>query len=211
MRLRVVPVTTALALALALAPDAQAGAESFTIDTTAERSVRFTSEMPLERIVGETDAITARLNCDPFDLAAGCDGWIVVDLARLRTGIELRDQHMRDRHLHTDHYPFARFALTSVHGAPNDLRDLDSAQTVIFDGTLTLHGRTQPVRANGTLNYNARSNTISFSAEFTLRLADYGVPRPEALLAKLAGTLDIFVSATLTPETTTEPPLTTRP
>ena len=74
-------------------------------------NARFESDAPLENIVGTTNMISAMLTLDTDDVTKSAKGKVVVNLKSLKTGIDLRDKHMRSEdYLHTDRYPDARTA-----------------------------------------------------------------------------------------------------
>jgi len=112
-----------------------ARAEQFGLDVTQNRdTVYFRSTAQLEFIEGKTNTLTGSFTFDPNNTTAGASGVLQCDLRTLRTGIETRDGHMRERHLHTDKYPYAFFELTSVEGLPTAFKP-DSTYQGLPGGT----------------------------------------------------------------------------
>jgi polyisoprenoid-binding protein YceI len=103
-------------------------------------------------------------------------GTVTFALASLATGISLRDEHLKDKYLETGKYPTASLKISglAVPGAvPNGNF---KAENVPFSGPLTLHGVTRPV--NGTVNITREGSTVSVTADFELKIADYGIAVP---------------------------------
>jgi polyisoprenoid-binding protein YceI len=119
----------------------------------------------------------------------------MVDLRTLRTGIETRDEHMRERHLHTNEFPYAYFELQSLDQFDPDYA-VDQVQYCIGKGMFFIHGVKRGITpdlevvrietAEGTLEYNVE-------ARFSLKLDDYGISRPKLLFMKLAELIEIEI------------------
>ena len=83
-------------------------------DDDSRNLAMFESNAPLEKVVGRTHDLHATLTVDPADLSKGIEGSFTVNLHSLDTGLQLRNQHMRENHLETDKYPDAVFNITEV-------------------------------------------------------------------------------------------------
>ena len=188
----------ALLLALATVPhavEAQSGTE-YHVDTDAPRSVTFTSTAQIEVVTGSTDAI------DGFawivgPVAPGTPGQgsrlrFEVDLASIRTGIALRDRHMRDNYLETDAHPWAVLdaAITGI-DAEGD------ALAVEADGTFEVHGVERPtaVRCGAT----PVGESFDVACAFDVALADHDIRIPRVMFLKLAETVRVEVAFRLAP------------
>lgn len=98
---------------------------------------------------------------------------IAVPLAPLKTGIGLRDRHMRDEYLEVSRFPDARLAVDD--GAarlPDDKPAVDAA----VRGKLTLHGQTRAVL----VHYHAARSRDGIDVTGTLHIdmTDYGIRVP---------------------------------
>lgn len=174
-----------------------ATAAVYTTTPADSSQAKFESTAKLEFIDGYTYDINARINCNPDNLEKGVDGFVVVDLRTLKTGIEKRDEHMRDQYLHTESYPFARFAVTGISGMPNSLLT-DSAYSCTVNGQMTLHGRLRDIAASATVTRRSGSvNNLLITAQFRIALADYDIPHPQAVFLKLAKQLEIELTLNL--------------
>src|SRR3990167_3638739 len=90
---------------------------TFVVDDELERdNVSFTSDAPIELVVGRTTKIKGEITIDdsldfkklPPKVS------FEVDLARIDTGIPLRNEHMRDNFLETKKYPKAVFVVQQI-------------------------------------------------------------------------------------------------
>jgi polyisoprenoid-binding protein YceI len=101
----------------------------------------FESNAPLEKIVGTTNQMTGTVIFDPSDIRNRPSATISVDLTGLKTGIDLRDEHMRsEQYLNTSKYPTMTFTLDRIIStSKNQIGDQESAD-VVAEGTFDLHG-----------------------------------------------------------------------
>lgn len=81
-------------------------------------TVYFRSTARLEFVQGKTSNIDGSFQFDPANTSSAISGKLRVDLRTLKTGIDMRDEHMREKHLQTDQFPFAYFELSGVKGLP---------------------------------------------------------------------------------------------
>ena len=157
--------------------------------------VMFNSTATLEFIQGKTNRLIGSFVFDPDHPESDVTGKFQVDLASLKTGIDLRDEHMREKHLHTDKYPFAYFELLSVSGMPPTILP-GQTYSAVGDGYFYIHGvkrRIRPAVEFTIAKQGTPDNQIQIRAKFSLKLDDYRIQRPKALFMKLAETLDISV------------------
>lgn len=157
----------------------------FQVETGAGSSVSFKSEAPLEAIIGKDQAVSGFVELDPGSSGAGATGEVRVDLTKLKTGIEIRDEHMRKNHLETAKFPEAVFTLTTLDIPASGLSD--GARTAVrATGQLTLHGTTQTVTPETYLTWSSGENSLRVEASFMITLTQFQIPRPQFLVMKLA-------------------------
>jgi polyisoprenoid-binding protein YceI len=114
------------------------------------------------KIVGKSSELKASDTADSIV--------ITVPLAKLDTGIALRNRHMREKYLHTDKYPNAELSVAkSAVGYPN----VKSGQA---NGSLKIHGETRPVKFNYAANRNAKGYAVS--GDLKLNFKDFGIEQP---------------------------------
>lgn len=167
----------------------------FTLDMKAKNRVEFHSKATLESFSGKAKSITAEFDVDPAKPTAA-KGKVTVDLRTLDTGIDLRNKHMRENHLHTDSFPNAVFSLDSVSG--DGSLSASSPTILVIYGQMTIHGVTRGITTPATLS-GVGAGGIRIQTEFPLKITEYGIPRPEFLFLKLAEEVRIVVDLALSP------------
>ncbi|OGG54797.1 MAG: hypothetical protein A3F84_21800 [Candidatus Handelsmanbacteria bacterium RIFCSPLOWO2_12_FULL_64_10] len=201
---RILIVMTMWAVALAARP-ALAGPATFHVNDKMGRNVvKFESHAPLETIIGTTNQVVGEIQVDPDNITASPKVSFEVDLASIDTGIQLRNQHMREQYLNTAKYPKITFALDRVDKASQS--KLAGGQVIDIDGvgTFTLHGvtRQEPVHVRATyLKESADTrlkmpgNLLRVAASFNLKLSDYKIPIPQMVILKLDENIKVDVDA----------------
>lgn len=171
-------------------------AADFAVDTTYGGTlVHFESDGKLEFISGKTRNLSGAFVFDPDQPQNGATGVMQVDLRTLRTGIGLRDEHMRDNHLETDEFPFAWFELTEVAGMP-EMLESNQSYDIKGKGFFYLHGVKRLIDVDLILaaDNDSESSVLKVTARFSLYLDDFDVERPKALFLKLAERIDLEVN-----------------
>jgi len=117
-----------------------------------------------------------------------------VDLNTLDTGINLRNNHMRDSYLETDKYPFAEFTGKMVSDYSKLPRD---AQEVTVAGTFKIHGVEREMEIEGTLTPDGDGLTLG--ASWIVKLEDHNIDRPRVVFYELADEQIVNISIKLNP------------
>lgn len=167
---------------------------NFSLQTTgAKQLVQFVSDAPLERIVGRADESRGSVSLDLADLTSGASGSVTVNLKTFDTGLSLRNQHMRENHLHTGEYPEAVFTINSIASA--DPRNIAGGGTAItlLRGQLDLHGVKKEYEILGSLSYDPATGVLKAKYAWPVLLQDHEIPRPAFLFMKLSETQEITV------------------
>lgn len=171
------------AAATCLAMVSLAGAEVWRITDGSE--VVFRSEATMESFEGKTDQVSGTVVCDPGDLTAPLQLRVEVDLASLDTGIGLRNQHMRDRHLETDEYPLAVFEADEIVRASTGALIAGQAVEVVVRGSFDLHGVVRPLEVTARVVLTKQGG-LEVTTEFPVSLEAHAIDRPQFLVMKLA-------------------------
>lgn len=115
-------------------------------------------------------------------------GDFAVDLTPLKTGIDLRDEHMKERYLETGKFPDAKLVLDPV-----KVDEAKGGSDIPFTGKLTIKGKESPVK--GTLNVafagEGSGRSATGDAKFALKIADYPVGVPSHLGVTVADSVDV--------------------
>jgi polyisoprenoid-binding protein YceI len=109
------------------------------------------------------------------------------DLQGLETGIDLRNEHMKDKYLEVAKFPKSKltFKLPGIKES-----DLSSDLKRNFVGILNLHGVTKEV--SGEVLYSAA--TKSAVTKFTIKVSDFGIDIPKYMGITVSETVDLDVS-----------------
>jgi polyisoprenoid-binding protein YceI len=185
---------TVLLAVLTAGAFAQSGTKTFYANDEKQRDmVTFTSKAPLETVIGKTGAIVGFVETDPADIT-NTRARFEVDLATLKTGIEVRDGHMRKQYLETDKYPKAIFELTRVIEVSQ--RALEDRRPIDFtaEGNFTVHGVTKTITIPMTVTYYQESDQtkpklpgdlVRIAGAWDVLLSEYKIARPQFIIMKL--------------------------
>lgn len=163
-----------------------------------DTKVQFTSQAPMETVVGTTHIVSGTVELDPSGTGEGAHGEIHADMASLKTGLDLRDKHMRQDHLETGKYPEAVFTLTSLALPEGGLSD-DQRTRVTVQGSFKLHGVEKNIEPETwlTLHRTASGSTLRIESNFTVSLPDYQIARPQFLVMRLSDEQRVHVDLRL--------------
>lgn len=162
--------------------------------------VTFHSEATLESFDGRTGAITGTVELAGRTVNESSRAEFTVDLLKVTTGIDLRDQHMRDNHLHTKDHPRTRFTARKVTGG-GELQD-GKPLKVKVTGDLDLHGVVKERTLDAVLTWHSDGRktpaavagpVLHLQASYDIALADHAIPRPAFLFMKMAEAVNMSV------------------
>jgi polyisoprenoid-binding protein YceI len=177
----------AFALCLASVSTVDAQAREYTINNG---RATFASDAPLEEINGVSQRVSGSFQLDPASLA-GTTGTVQVPVASIRTGIELRDEHLQGANwLNASAHPNLTLEVTGIEGATS-LEEGGRADCTIV-GRMTVRGTTRPVRVRA--RAQMRDGAISVRARWRIQLSDFGVSIPAAVQAKVANEITLSVN-----------------
>jgi polyisoprenoid-binding protein YceI len=167
-------------------------AQGFKVKASGEQTFNFTdkggrnqttffSTTPLEDINGLGNGVTGSVSFNVNDLTT-LKGKVSVSVASIKTGIDLRDEHMRSAGwLNAESFPEISFDIKKV----SDIKSVaDNKLTAKVNGNFTLHGVTKEVTANATLTFldesemtksRAPGDLLGVQAKFNVKLSDFGV------------------------------------
>ncbi len=158
-------------------------------------TVYYRSDAKLEFIRGKCHDIVGNFSINEADLSDSISGILRVDLRTLRSGITTRDEHMRNRHLHTDKFPYAYFEFLTFKKMPESIKP-DTTYTARPAGYFYIHGmkRALVARLEFSQSIDISGNKhLSVRVLFSIKLDDYKIDRPKALLFKLAEVIELEI------------------
>jgi len=178
---------------------------SFSADASDMRNqATFESNAPLEDIVGVSNKLNIMVMINTNNIKKMPKGKVDVDLTVLKTGIDLRDEHLRSPNwLDTEKFPKAKFMLTGISGASSNMLADTKKVTATGYGKFTVHGITKEITVPMELTYykeNAMTkgkmpgNLLKVKANFEIQLGDYGVKIPGMVVGKLNETIKVSVN-----------------
>ena len=180
-------------------------AQTFWADSKDGRNqAAFISDAPLEKINGLASGINATVMINPNDITQKPMGKVIVPIGNIKTGIDLRDEHLRsEMWLNAEKYPNAEFQLMGIKNpSSKSLNDGQKVNATLL-GKFTVHGKTRDVEVPATLTYFKESektkarvpgNLLIASANFNIKLADYGVMIPDMVVGKVNDEVQINVN-----------------
>jgi len=163
------------------------GLKTFYVDNRAGgNQVTFMSEAPIEDFTGVCNQVSGQCKLNPKDIET-LTGHFAIKVADMRTGVDLRDTHMRSAEwLDVKQYPQIVIDITGVKGVEKKSKNI---ATLTLIGTCALHGKTNPVQIPATLTYldespktmaRVKGDLMRLRAKFTVKLSDYNITGPEA-------------------------------
>jgi len=171
---------------------------SFT-DEHGRNQAMFFSSTPLEDVTGLSNDVKGTVTFDVDDVST-LKGSISIAAASLKTGIELRDGHLRSENwLDAESYPEITFVIKNVSNVKS-LEDNKLEAKVV--GDFTTHGVTREVIAEVTMTYldeseetkkRAPGDLLGVEAKFSIVLSDYEVENM-VLGQKVSDSIDITVT-----------------
>lgn len=164
--------------------------------------VEASSEMPFERVVGLSNFIGGWIELDTERLAGPVRGEFEVDLRTFQTGIDARDELLREKVLNVAEFPKAIFVLEKFTKFSKPV--LADGHTVHgrWEGTLKVRGVTKPqsmlvkltyFRENEKTKQRAMGNLLKVDTSFDLDTSAFGFLIPETFRFQLSKFLQLSV------------------
>lgn len=116
-------------------------------------------------------------------------------LDSLKTGIDLRDNHMKKNYLEVEKFPEAVLKVTKVDGYSPEQIEGEFA----FQGTLSVHGVEKPV-TNGKVRVKKSGDNLDVSATFDTKISEFQIPIPKYAGLALKDDVQVAVKTYLIPK-----------
>ncbi|MFO0608697.1 MAG: YceI family protein [Polyangiales bacterium] len=187
---------------------APTGVQRFELRPSGISRVAFTSDAPLETIDGVSTNTTGTLTVDLANPGRGLQGSVQITTASLRTGNDMRDEHLRGGNwLDAEHHPNVTFQLVST--TLNTPLAAGRPARGRVTGRLTLHGVTRDVTVPVTVRlvplaaehaemaqFGVNADMLRVQTEFNVNLSDYNVSIFAPLRLKVSNTIRLRVDLT---------------
>ena len=177
------------------------GTQTFNFEDKAGRNqATFFSSMPLEDITGTGSTVSGTVTFDNANFAKSLKGKLIVKVASINTGIELRNHHLQSANwLDAAKYPDITFEIVSV----SDVKQTaDNRLEFNVKGNFSMHGVAKEVFGNADATYldeseqtakRAPGDLLGVRAKFSINLSDYDIDN--ALIGnKVAEKIDLNVN-----------------
>ena len=156
---------------------------------TRTAEVGFFSEAPTENIEAQNRQVTCILNTENGELAFS------VQLMGFHFEKALMEEHFNENYVESHKYPKSTFK-----GKILDFENIDlkspGKHKIIVEGDMFLHGETKTVKADGEITIAGEE--ILLSSKFDMRIEDYKIAIPKAVINMIAESIEISLLATLT-------------
>ncbi|MEJ2105309.1 MAG: YceI family protein [Ignavibacteriaceae bacterium] len=150
-------------------------------DKKGRNQATFFSTTPLEDVTGLSNDVKGKVTFNVSDIKT-LKGSISIGTGSLKTGIDLRDEHLRSKNwLDAENYPEITFTIKKV----SDVKIVaDNKLEAKVTGDFSLHGVTKEVVADVTMTYldeseqtqqRAPGDLLGVQAKFNIVLSDYDV------------------------------------
>jgi polyisoprenoid-binding protein YceI len=151
--------------------------------------IRFYSEAPLEKI----EAVNRQVNTAL--LVSTGDFVFKVLIKSFNFEKALMQEHFNENYLESDKYPEATFL-----GKITNIKDINFTKEGIYpatvEGKLTIHGQTQLVKQNGTLEI--KNGAVTAKSKFNILLSDYNISIPNTVVNKISKSIEVTVEVMMT-------------
>ena len=137
------------------------------------------------KIKGVGNALASSINLNQNSLS----GVIAFSLTSLKTGIDLRDEHMKEKYLQVKKYPYAKLTINQLSLPASWSLKNPKVSSLPFKAQLQLHGVTKDV----TGSFVIEDEKLKTNAEFEINLSDFGIEIPSYLGVKVADVVKINV------------------
>lgn len=197
MSRRITKILCAAALAMgSIGVASAASTGKYQVEESDESRVQFISDATLEKISGVGHAMHGQIDVDPANLA-GTKGTIELDVKSIKTGVDLRDEHLNsDAWLDSKKFPKIKFQIGKVEGAASIAAG--QAVDVTVKGKLTMHGVTRDETATAKVRMTDKG--LKIQASFKVNLENYKVSVPQVVRLKVAEQIELNVMLAVKPK-----------
>jgi polyisoprenoid-binding protein YceI len=153
-------------------------------------TISFFSETSIENIEAVNNQVSSILDTGTGELA------ISAQIMGFEFEKALMQEHFNENYMESEKYPKATFKgkIMNYSKLPEMINEERKVQV---EGELTIHGITRPVETAGTIRIDGQ--VIEASAVFPVKLSDYQIKIPKAVIDNIAETVEVKVSLSLDP------------
>ena len=157
---------------------------------TRNGSIKFYSESPMENIEANNRQVTSFIDTETGEMAFSIlMKSFVFDKA-------LMQEHFNENYVESDKYPKSTFKGSIINLKEVNFKK-DGVYNVKVEGDLTLHGVTQKVSTDGTIE--VKGGNIIAKSKFPITVADYKIEVPAVVRDNIAKVVDVTVEMNYEP------------
>jgi polyisoprenoid-binding protein YceI len=173
-------------------------------DAGSRNVIEFVSDGTLEKIVGLSTSFSGWMELDPERLSDSFKGEFEVDVRTFTTGIESRNDQMKEKFLNAGEFPVAVFTVTRLVSISRAKLGDQQPITAKLEGILKMKGMQKIQSILAKFVYFKESeltkqrlggNLLKVSANFDLDLSQFNVSLPDNQRARLTRFLQMSVDA----------------
>ncbi len=174
-------------------------------DPDGRNVIMFTSEAPLQTIVGHSGALYGSVDVNLDTLSGDPQVSFECDLRTLKTGVStVDDQMLSSAYLNADMYPMASFRLLKIRKANPEVLANEGVADLAGRGIFTLRGIEDTVNVNIKATYFQANEVTSrrlpgdilrIKADFEIRMSKYGIVIPETAFLMVDDRVRIEIDA----------------
>jgi polyisoprenoid-binding protein YceI len=168
-------------------------------DKKGRNQASFFSTTPLEDITGVSNAVKGKVTFNVADIKT-LKGSVSIPVSSLKTGIDLRDEHMKSKNwMDAENYPDVTFLIKNV----SDVKiEADNKMQIKVTGDFTAHGVTKEITVSVSLTYldeseqtmqRAPGDLLGVQATFNIILSEYDIDNM-IIGQKMADNIEIRVN-----------------
>jgi polyisoprenoid-binding protein YceI len=152
--------------------------------------IGFYSHTPMEDIKGDNNQVASILNTE--------NGEVIINvlMKSFKFDRALMEEHFNENYVESDKYPKSTFKGKITNLSAIDFKK-DGIYNVDIEGNMLIHGATNPVKTQGTLEI--KEGKITAKSKFQLDPKEYKIDIPSVVKEKFADKMDITVNAVYAP------------
>lgn len=180
--------------------------------------VTFEIEAPVDTIKGVSRGVTGSITLDPDAWTTSPQATVTIALDSFKTGIDLRDEDLRDQFFEVDKFRAATLTVTALERPSVTRLEKGVTAEAFAKATLSLHGVEREIVFPIKVVYDDEGArpSLGVSGAFVVPLESFAMKRPQRLLFKLGKDVRVVVRGRLrapppTTQLTPDPVVTTLP
>lgn len=152
--------------------------------------ISFFSKAPLENIEAENKQVSSIFNAENGDLVFN------VLMKAFMFEKALMQEHFNEKYVHSDKFPKSTFKGNIVDFDKLDVTSKE-VQAVKVKGTLTMHGISKNIEADGTISF--KGDLIKATSEFNVLLSDFDIKIPSVVKDNVSNNILISIEMNYQP------------